>query len=186
MKVIQTLILMCAIALVFAVGYASHGLLGDWIANLVVQSPAEQFGLVFRATFGVLTGALAVASCVVMFAFVSFLTLAVLQEIYYQFFQRRVISLMMKEARSAKAPVREKSPREKAEELERTRRQKEYVEARKFARQFKAREDRNVQVTARGVDGDGKVEVHPSQGQATAQADDAGHSNESDEAAGQE
>lgn len=155
MKFFQFLVALSLVALVFAVGFASHGALGSWVVDLVQQDPVTQFYMVFRAVFTVLTALLAVLVNVGLFAGGLFFTVALIQEVHYQLFQRRIISLLIKQLTPPDSPrVREQTPRERAEYLERIRRQREYREAQKFRRRFHfgGRDDGNAKGRVDGAD----------------------------------
>lgn len=117
-------------ALIFSLGFLSHGLLGEYVRGLIVLPPDEQFYSVFRLAFGILSASLAVGINLVLFSFIVFFTIALLQEFYYQFFVRKIFRLLVKESDSgSKDTDREASPREMVEEIERARREREYEEA---------------------------------------------------------
>ncbi len=168
MKLIQSTIVLGLFSLVFACGVASRNLLGDWISSLVLMSPPQQFYSVFSAVFGVLTATASVCLNLILFAVIVFLTVAFLQEMYYQFFVRKVFSLLMKELRpSEQTPIREKSPRENAEKLASIRRQKEFEEAKKFAEKIKAkRNGLYAQDATPGMERNGDDDFEGSEGKA--------------------
>lgn len=176
MKFFSVFVNCCLVALVFAAGYASHGMLGDWLKSLVTMDPTQQFVSVFQVSSGILTAALAVSLNVVIFVFVLMVTIAIVQEIYYQLFVRKLPFLLLKALRKEEEPpIREKSPREKSEELERIRREKEFRDAVQFQKKRKKKDVKNVDGDLEDVEqAEGQVQEEAVREHSNSEAQDAG------------
>lgn len=82
--------------LVFLAGYVCRSALGDWLVEAHSGSLVDQVALVTSGLFRLFLTFLLVALTLNVCAFLGWGTVALLQECWYQFFQRKIIAILFK------------------------------------------------------------------------------------------
>lgn len=137
--------------LLFASGYLSRGILGEWLETLYQKPFWYQFVDVFTLCFGVLTATAALCISVLIFAFMLFLFMASMQEIKYQFWDRAILHQIFKKIETEKK-VKSESPRERAQRLARLEQEAERQRELHAARRFEAEQRNRKRMSAVQVD----------------------------------
>lgn len=86
----------CAAVLVFAAGYVCREYLGGWLLRVHSGPLSEQVSLLVEGITRVTLTAVTVAFVVLLLSGISFLLVAVVQELYYQLLYRKIISRSVK------------------------------------------------------------------------------------------
>ena len=84
-----------AFGLVFVCGYAAHGHLSDWLLAVFHAGPLDQVSMIFSAVFSTATMTLALVLTVLFYVVFLMLMVAVLSELWYNLFQRKVLKLIV-------------------------------------------------------------------------------------------
>lgn len=131
MRFLRYLFVSALFWLVFLAGYLCRDALGDWLMAVHTGSVWTQIVVVSTGLFRVFLTFVLLAVVVVVCVYITFFVSAVIQEGWYQFFQRRIVQIFARQRQRREEELQQAAEDEDSDDIGAP---KESVNARKHAR----------------------------------------------------